>query len=205
MIGMMLSGGAVLWTIAVIGFAATAIFFVRFIDLRRAHVAYVDFMAGVENLVAKENDREALAICDETSAPVAKVVAAAIRHRHEDRERIREAANAAVYGETARFSRRLSVLQTVAQISPLLGLFGTVVGFARALLVVSGKTLATRADLMPLMAPALSCAAAGLLVAVLVHVMHSLLRARQEHLTGDLKSAVDDIVARLCGGGGAAG
>lgn len=203
--GMLLSGGAALWAVAALGFAATVIFFVRFVDLRRAHVAYVDFMAGVENLVTKENDREALAICEETEAPVAKVVAAAIRHRREGRERIREAANAAVYGETARFSRRLSVLQTAAQISPLIGLFGTVVGFAQALLVVSGKALATRADLISLMAPALSCAAAGLLVAVLVHVMHSLLRARQEHLTGDLKAAVDDIVARLCGGGGAAG
>ena len=75
MISVMHSGGPVLWTIALIGLASTAIFFVRFIDLRRAHVVYGDFMAGVANLISKENEREALARCEETPTPVARVVA----------------------------------------------------------------------------------------------------------------------------------
>ena len=173
------------------------LFFLRFFDLRRAHVAYADFMSGVENLIGKGSDREALAICDDTPVPVARVVAAAIRRRHEPAATIREAAEVAARMELRRFSRRLSVLQTVAQISPLLGLFGTTVGFARALVVVGTKPLATRADMIPLMGPALACAAAGLLVAVLVHVMHALLRARLEHLTADLDAAVTAILAQL--------
>ena len=200
MMTLILSGGPVMWAIAVVGLAATGIFFARFFDLRSAHVAYVDFMAGVENLLAKKNDREALAICDETPAPVARVAAAAIRHRSATPEVRREAVDAVLHVEVRRFSRRLSVLQTVAQISPLLGLFGTVVGFAQALMAVSGETLVTRTSLLPLMGPALACAAAGLLVAVLVHVMYALLRARLEHLTGDLESATRDILMRMGGG-----
>ena len=200
MMTLILSGGFVMWVIAVVGLVATGIFFVRFLDLRNAHVAYVDFMAGVENLLAKKNDREALAICDETPAPVARVAAAAIRHRSAMPEVRREAVDAALHVEVRRFSRRLSVLQTVAQVSPLLGLFGTIVGFAHALMAVSGETLVTRTSLLPLMGPALACAAAGLLVAVLVHVMHALLRARLEHLTGDLESATRDILMRMGGG-----
>lgn len=199
MITVILSGGPVLWTIAAIGFVATVIFFVRFFDLRRAHVAYSDFMSGVENLIAKGSDREALAICDDTPAPVARVVAAAIKHRHEPAEVVRQEADVAARLEVRRFSRRLSVLQTVAQVSPLLGLFGTMVGFANALVVVGGKALATRSDLIQLMSPALACAAAGLLVAVLVHVMHALLRARLEHLTADLDTAAKDVSALLGG------
>lgn len=199
MMTLVFSGGPVMWLIAVIGLAATGIFFARFFDLRSAHVAYVDFMAGVENLLAKKNDREALAICDETPAPVARVAAAAIRLRSATPEVRREAVDAALHVELRRFSRRLSVLQTVAQISPLLGLFGTVVGFARALMAVSGETFVTRTSLLPLMGPALACAAAGLLVAVLVHVMYALLRARLEHLTGDLESAARDILMRMGG------
>jgi biopolymer transport protein ExbB len=93
------------------------------------------------------------------------------------------------------------VLQTVAQISPLLGLFGTVTGFARALAAIGGKTLATRADLLPLMAPALACAAAGLLVAVLSHVMYALLRSRLDHLIADLDAAAGDIRLKMGGKG----
>jgi biopolymer transport protein ExbB len=197
MMTLIFSGGPVMWVIAVVGLVATGIFFVRFFDLRNAHVAYVDFMAGVENLLVKKNDREALVICDETPAPVTRVAAAAIRHRSATAEVRREAVDAALHVEVRRFSRRLSVLQTVAQISPLLGLFGTVVGFAHALMAVSGETLVTRTSLLPLMGPALVCAAAGLLVAVLVHVMHALLRARLEHLTADLDAAVTAILAQL--------
>ena len=199
MISVMLSGGPVLWVIALIGIASTGIFFVRFIDLRRAHVVYIDFMSGVENLIAKDNEREALAICEETPTPVARVVAAAIRHRHGSTAAIREAAEVAARSEAGRFSRRLSVLQTVAQISPILGLFGTMVGFAHALSAVSGNALATRADLIPFMGPALACAAAGLLVSVFVHVLHALLRARLKHLAADLDATVRDIVSRLGG------
>ena len=199
MISLMMSGGPVLWTIAIVGMASAWIFFLRYFDLRRAHVVYADFMAGVENLIEKGKDREVIAICDETMAPVAKVVAAALRRRGESSASVREAAEIAARSEIRRFSRRLSVLLTVAQISPLLGLFGTIVGFAKALVAVGGKSLATRLDLIPLMGPALACAAAGLLVAVLVHVMHALLRARLEHLTADLDTATSDIIGRFGG------
>lgn len=197
MITLIVYGGLVMWIIVAMGIAATGLFFMRFFSLRQAHVVYVDFMAGVENLVAKENDREALAICDDTPAPVARVVAAAIRRRHAPAAVRREVVETALRSEVQRVSRRLSVLQTVAQISPLLGLFGTVVGFARALVAVSRDTLVTRTALLPLMGPALACAAAGLLVAVLVYVMHALLRARLDHLTADLDAAASDILARL--------
>ena len=72
---------------------------------------------------------------------------------------------------------------------------------ARALAAIGGKTLATRADLLPLMAPALACAAAGLLVAVLSHVMYALLRSRLDHLIADLDAAAGDIRLKMGGKG----
>ena len=201
MISLVISGGVVLWTIIAVGAASTWIFFIRYFDLRRAHVVYADFMAGLENIIEKGNDREAIAVCEETMAPVAKVVAAALRRRGESVDSVREAAEMAARSELRRFSHRLSVLQTVIQTAPMLGLFGTMVAFAKAVVVVGGKNLVTRFDLLPLMGPALACAAAGLLVAVLVHVMHALLRARLEHLTADLDAAANDIIGRFGGDG----
>ena len=200
MVSVMVAGGAVFWIIAAVGAVASALFLLRFFELRGAHGVYSDFMAGVENLIAKGNDREALAVCGETRVPVARVVEAALRRRGETATRIREAAEVAARLEMRRFSRRLSVLQSAAQISPLLGLFGTMVGFSQVLVKIADNPLATRKDLLAYVGPALSCAAAGLLVAVLVHVMYALLRARLEHLTADLDAAVGDMVARLGGG-----
>ncbi|MBO5940524.1 MAG: MotA/TolQ/ExbB proton channel family protein [Kiritimatiellae bacterium] len=200
MISLIISGGVVLWLILAIGVAATCIFFIRYFDLRRAQVVYADFMAGVDNIIEKGNDREAIAVCEEAMVPVAKVIAAALRKRGERSDVIRESAEIAARGEIRRFSRRLSVLLTVSQVSPLLGLFGAIVGFAKAMVLIGGKNLVTRFDLMPLMGPVLASAAAGLLVAVLVHVMYAVLRARLEHLTADLDAATNEITGRFTGG-----
>ena len=55
MVSIVMSGGLVLWLIIAVGAASTWIFFIRYFDLRRAHVVYADFMAGVENLIEKGN------------------------------------------------------------------------------------------------------------------------------------------------------
>ena len=67
------------WLLVAMGVAAIFIFLLRLLGLRRAHIDYVDFIHGVGNLLSGERDDEALALCDETDVPVARVVAAAIR------------------------------------------------------------------------------------------------------------------------------
>ena len=44
------AGGPVFWLLAAMGVAATVIFLVRLLGLRRAHIDYVDFIHGVGNL-----------------------------------------------------------------------------------------------------------------------------------------------------------
>ena len=197
MMTLILSGGPVMWAIAVVGLAATGIFFVRFFDLRSAHVAYVDFMAGVENLLAKKNDREALAICDETPAPVARVAAAAIRHRESSARVLREAVDTTGRAEVSRLERRLAMLAIIAQTAPLLGLLGTILGMARLAISFNSHVLVTRADLIGGALQCLTAAAGGLVVAVAVQVMYGMLHVRLERVVVDLEAAASEILALL--------
>ena len=52
----------------------------RLIALRSAQIDYADFVRGVGNVLEQGNPDEALALCDETPAPVARIVAAAVSH-----------------------------------------------------------------------------------------------------------------------------
>ena len=88
------AGGPVLIILLILGAAAIVLFATRLMVLRRSQVDYADFMRGVANVLSQNNPDEALAICDETAVPVARVVATAIRHRTGSSRALREAVDA---------------------------------------------------------------------------------------------------------------
>ena len=141
-------GGPVFWLLIALGVTSVLLFFNRLIALRSAQIDYVDFVRGVGNVLAQDNPDEALALCDETPAPVARIVAVAVRHRTGSARVLREAVDTTGRAEVGRFERRLALLAIIAQSAPLLGLLGTIVGMARVVLAVGGQALVTRADLI---------------------------------------------------------
>ena len=190
-------GGPVFWLLIALGAASVLLFFNRLIALRRAQIDYGDFMRGVGNVLDQNNPDEALALCDETPAPVARIVAEAVRQRSSSARVLREIVDATGRAEVGRFERRLALLAIIAQSAPLLGLLGTIVGMARVVLVVGGQDLVTRADLIGGAMQTLGAAAAGIVVAVSVQAMYGMLRVRLDHLTADLEAAASQILGIL--------
>ena len=190
-------GGPVFWLLIALGVTSVFLFFNRLIALRSAQIDYADFVRGVGNVLAQDNPDEALALCDETPAPVARIVAAAVRHRTGSARVLREAVDTTGRAEVGRFERRLALLAIIAQSAPLLGLLGTIVGMARVVLAVGGQALVTRADLIGGAMQTLSAAAAGIVVAVSVQVMYGILRVRLDRLTADLEAAASEILGIL--------
>jgi len=197
---MILTGGPVLWILMVLSLVALVTYFERLLDLRRAQVDYQDFIKGVVNVLESGNDDEALSICEDLSAPVAQVVATAIRHRKGSARALRDAVDAQGRAEIGRLDRRLAVLAIIGQAAPFLGLLGTVVGFIRTILIVNSQAVISRADLMNGAMEALVVAAVGLGVSIPVMVMYASLRVRLERIVVELEAAASVIVGYLSGG-----
>lgn len=190
-------GGPVFWLLVGLGVVSVMVFFNRIVGFRRAQIDYADFVRGVENVLGQNNPDEAIALCDETPAPVARIVAAAVRHRTSPARILREAVDATGRAEVGRLERRLALLAIIAQTAPLLGLLGTILGMIRTVLAVNGKALVARADLIGGAMQALGAAAAGIIVAVSVQVMYGMLRVRLDRLTADLEAAASEILGIL--------
>ncbi|MCQ2393178.1 MAG: MotA/TolQ/ExbB proton channel family protein [Kiritimatiellae bacterium] len=190
-------GGPVFWLLALLGAASVFIFFSRLLNLRRAQIDYQDFIRGVANVLTQGNPDEALAICDDTPAPVARIVAAAIRHREGSVHVLRETVDTTGRAEVSRLERRLALLAIIAQAAPLLGLLGTILGMMRVVLALNTEALVTRVDLLGGTMQTLVAAAAGLVVAVSVQVMYGMLHIRLERLVVDLEAAASEILALL--------
>ena len=193
----MILGCPMFWVLAILALVAVVTFFGRFVDLRRAQVDYEDFLKGVVNVLDRGNADEALAICEDTAAPVASVVATAIRHRGESARLLREAVDSQGRAEVGRLDRRLAVLAIIAQTAPLLGLLGTVVGFVRTVMAANASELVSRTTLMGGVMEALVSTAAGLVVAILASVMYSFLRVRLDRIVVDLEAAASQVLGYI--------
>ena len=191
------AGGPVFWILAVMALIAVITYIDRVIDLRRARIDYLDFLKGVFNVLDSGSDDEALAICEDVGAPVAQVVATAIRHRNGSARILREAVDSQGRAEVGRLDRRLATLAIIAQIAPTVGLIGTVFGFIKTVLAANSQELVSRADLLGGSMEALVSAAIGLFVGVLATVMYGSLRVRLERTVVELEAAASQAIGYL--------
>ncbi len=194
---MTLTGGPVFWILLSLAVVAVVTYFERFMDLRRAQIDYQDFLKGVINILDAGNDAEALAICEDTPAPVASVVATAIRHREGSARVLREAVDSQGRAETGRLDRRLAALAIIGQIAPGIGLLGTIIGFIKTMFLVNSSDMVSRAELIGVSMEALVSAALGIALSVVVTVMYGSLRVRLDRTVVELEAAASQIVGYL--------
>ena len=191
------AGGPVFWLLMTMGVAAIVLFLLRLLALRRSHIDYVDFIHGVGNLLSGGREDEALALCEETAVPVARVVAAAIRRRTDSARSLREAVDTAGRVEVGRIARRFAALAIIAQTAPLLGLLGTFLGAIQTVNALNVAGPVVRGDLLAGFMQALVPAAAGLLVGIPAQVMYGVLRVRFERLVIELEAAASEVLMLL--------
>src|SRR5512135_639014 len=128
---MLANGGPMFWVILLVSAVGVVVFLERFLHCHRAQINSTEFLNGVRNVLKRDNVVEALSICDATPGPVARLVKVAILNRERGREGVREALEEAGLIEVPPLEERLNLLATIAQIAPLMGLLGTVLGFIK--------------------------------------------------------------------------
>jgi biopolymer transport protein ExbB len=184
-----------LWLILLISAVGVAVFLERFLHCHRAQINSTEFLNGVRTVLKRDNVVEALSICDATPGPVARLVRVAILNRDHGRERVREALEEAGLAEVPRLEEKLNLLATIAQLAPLLGLLGTVLGFIGAFYTMKENGLYTNVGkLSEPIWHALISTAAGLAVAIPAHAGYNYLVSRVNSIVLDMERAATEIV-----------
>jgi biopolymer transport protein ExbB len=189
------NGGPVIWLILIAAAVALVTFIERVLYCHRAQINSTEFLNGVRNVLKRDNVVEAISICDATPGPVARLVKTAILNRDKSRERVREAVEEAGMMEVPMLEERLNLLATIAQIAPLLGLLGTIIGFMDIFqkLRVNGL-YANFEELSGGLQYSLICAAAGIAVAIPAHAGYNYLVSRINKVVLDMERAAGEIV-----------
>ena len=189
------NGGPVMWLILIAAATAAVVFAERALYCHRSQINSAEFLNGVRTVMKRGNVVEAIAICDATAGPVARLVKAAIIARDLGRDRVREAVEEAGLTEVPRLEEKLNLLATIAQIAPLLGLFGTLLGFIDTFgYITHADAYANFRDLSDGVGKALVCAAGGIAVAIPAHAGYNYLVSRVNKIVLDMERAAAEIV-----------
>lgn len=184
-----------LYLILLASAVAVVVFVERFLHCHRAQINSTEFLNGVRTVLKRNNVVEALSICDATPGPVARLVKTAILNRDHGRERVREALEEAGLAEVPRLEEKLNLLATIAQLAPLMGLLGTVLGFIDTFWSMQQAGLFAQVkDLSVGVWQALISAAAGLAVAIPAHAGYNYLVSRVNSIVLDMERAATEIV-----------
>lgn len=133
---------------------------------RKIHINVDDFLGKLKKLLEDKKHKEALDICHKTPGPVARIAGVALENHSKSKDQVSELVNAARIEERLRLESFLGILGTLGNVTPFVGLFGTVVGIIKAFHDLAQSGSGGPSVVAAGIAEALVATAGGLLVAI---------------------------------------
>ena len=157
------------------------------------------FMAGVMEAVRAGRTGEALAESRRRRGPLASVIAAGIEQtKGADTGSVEKVVSRVGSRELRSLETHLRGLSVIANVAPLLGLLGTVVGMIRAFMQIEAH--GGRVDVSMLAGgiwEAMMTTAAGLSVAIPCLLFYNFFMSRITHIEEDMREHANDLIETL--------
>ncbi len=187
---------------------ALAIVVERFWSLNRKRVMPKQLVAQIWQLDQQGHltDKRVLTLRD--GSPLGRVLAAGLLNRNHSREVMKESIEETGRHVAHELGRFLNTLGTIAAITPLLGLLGTVVGMIKVFSVITAIGVGDPGELAGGISQALLTTAAGISVAIPTLIFHRYFRGRLNQLIVNMEEEALKLVEvmhgerRISGGGG---
>ena len=169
------AGGPFMWPIILCSIALVGIVLERLWTLQRKRVLPQDLIKRVSELADRNQVNPKVIEALEKNSPLGRVLAAALANRHRGREIMMERVEDVGRHVVHELERVVKSVGTIASISPLLGLLGTVTGIISAFQAVMLGGMGDPRMLAKGISEALLCTAGGLTVAIPAYIAHRFL------------------------------
>ncbi|MBN2739226.1 MAG: MotA/TolQ/ExbB proton channel family protein [Spirochaetales bacterium] len=200
MIDILMKGGIVMPFILFCSVIAIGIILERLLFFRRIKVDEGKLISRLKGALEKKHFDEALSICDNNPSPITNLMKVGIEHRANDPKVLRDSIMDAANMEIPKMERNLSALGTIANITPLLGLLGTILGNIDAFGVLSASMeFGDTSQLANGISEALISTAAGIIVSIPAIIFYNYLVSKVNHIIIRLENKVNELVLLLGG------
>ncbi len=179
---LVIAGGWLMLPIILCSVVAMAIIIERLWSLRQSRVVPDNLVAQVWKLHCDDGITPEHIVAIKTGSPLGCILASGIINRKHSREIMKEAIEEVGHQVVHDLERYLNTLGTIASISPLLGLLGTVIGMIKVFSAITLVGVGDPAVLAGGISEALITTAAGLSVAIPSLMFHRYFTGRVERL-----------------------
>ena len=181
-------GGVFMWIILFIWIVGFVVAIERVKSLLKFDMDGISLMAHVKKCVLTNEVNTAIQDCSTSKSLLATVLRSGLKRANQDKEQIKDALEASMLEAIPHVEKRLDYLALIANVSTLLGLLGTIYGLIQSFAAVASADPASKAELLALgISKAMNTTAFGLISAISIMVLHSLLSTKAEKIIADLE------------------
>ena len=181
------AGGWLMLPIVACSIVALAIVGERFFTLRPERVLPTNLVADVWRMASTRQLTEEKVRDIQQGSPLGRILAAGLYNRAQDRDVMKASIEEVGGHVTHELGRYLNALGTIAAVTPLLGLLGTVIGMISVFTNITTVGVGNPAQLAGGISQALITTAGGLMVAIPSLMFHRYFRARVDGLVVDME------------------
>jgi biopolymer transport protein ExbB len=191
------SGGWLMWPIILCSVISAAIILERFWSLQQRRVLPPHLTRQVWDWVSKNQLNHKHIQSLHEGSPLGEILAAGLSNRHRERVVMKESIEDTGRHVVYELERYLNTLGTIAAISPLLGLLGTVIGMVKVFAAITAHGVGDPTVLAGGISEALITTAAGLSVAIPSLIGYRYLRGRVDALVLQMEKEAFALVEAL--------
>ncbi|OGF97647.1 MAG: hypothetical protein A3F83_04795 [Candidatus Glassbacteria bacterium RIFCSPLOWO2_12_FULL_58_11] len=199
MIELFRQGGILMYPLAVCSIVAVALIIERSLNLRRSKVIKPEIIQVIENIKGPEDLGLAYSICEKNQGPFSSVILTALSMKNLSKEEIKEAITDNGRQQTRKLERGLAILETVAGVSPLLGILGTVLGMIQMFRDITQFGIGQSGAMAGGIQVALITTAAGLFVGIPALVGYNYFTNKVDGLVLELEYWAGYLLNKLTG------
>lgn len=196
---LMRQGGWPMIPLSICSVAALAVVFERAFALRRNKVIHPEIVRILHEFGDPDggSPSHSLAVCQRTPGAFARIAEELIQLRNLSHAQLLETMHAVGRTHVARLERGLTMLEIIANVSPLIGLLGTVLGMVTVFDAVTSKGLGDPQVLAAGISQALITTIAGLCVAIPALAFHGVYTKRVDELSIEMQERATAFLAKL--------
>lgn len=192
MISFLQDGGIFMYPIALVAALGIAVAVERYLYLSRTQGANRRVWSEVAPFLAQGDYRRALAATTDSGSAVGQILSYGLARVQSARRRddVEKAMEESLMEVVPRLEKRTHYLSSFANIATLLGLLGTIIGLIQAFQAVSSANPADKAELLSAsISVAMNTTAFGLIVAIPLLLLHSVLQSKTTEIVDSLEMA----------------
>ncbi|HSM35145.1 MAG TPA: MotA/TolQ/ExbB proton channel family protein [Longimicrobiales bacterium] len=199
-------GGFMMYPLLLCSLVALGVIIAKAYTLWTAHTRSRELLERVETLGTQGEFAEAVAVAEETPGPVAAILVSGLRRllaRDTETKDIEHAIKTTGKIELGFLERGLTILATLANVAPLLGFLGTVIGMIGAFGAIEQAGQVEASLVAGGIKIALITTAAGLVIAIPINVAYNWFVSRIDKLILDMEEGTGAVLRIIWGEYGA--